>query len=310
MKAASLALLLCLSPFLMANAATAPAPVPVRAYKEGEKITYEITIERRHNGQLQLRERAVTEHKVVRLPDGKFGEEIRWKEASRSFVGGKSMNLAADIARLSGRHLHSLAPAVQAELPGNVSGDLVNLFTELNRAYFAIQGAAGHPALRKKGDHAKEGRDLFGNWSQGGNIGLDCFQREFELGGKDKKGNLTLLVRYVAPEKPCSEFRFEAPALATQVVKDRPNNYGTVDREPDGRWQAVWGNEEFAMKYELSPAGRLELATTQNVYRLRRRFGCNEKLEECTKGPDGKIESDFLMERKIRVRVLPSSPSP
>lgn len=295
--------------FLLLAGESFAAGVPAayhRAYQEGEKIRYETTIERRDSGKLFFTERALTEHTVVKLPQGGFAEEIRWKEASRKQANGETKDLAGGLTALDGRHLHTLsAPGAQMEMPRNVSGELINLFTELNRAYFALQGVAGSRGLSQKGDAIREGKDLFGNWSQGANTGLDCFQRSFEVGKTDAKGNLTLHVKYFAPPKPCAGYQFPFAFFGEPVYQGRPNNYGTINKGPDGRWEAVWGNEEFTMEYEVSKSGRLERASTQNPYHLRRRFGCNEKLEECVQGADGKVDSDFLMERSIRVRRIP-----
>jgi len=301
-KVASLALFFCVSPaWLAAQAPAAPAVFPMpanplhRQYREGETLVYSMT---GINESWHYTVRA--EGTVKKNNAGTYFEEFRWTDMTSD---GKPYTMAPEMADF--RQKLSLDPNVMPSLPNLAQVDprLIGPITDLMTFYVDLWLPAKLGVVKKPGDHFYLKLGTPSSWADGSHVLIGVSSIDFDMTLKSvdtSAGTATLEVKHVPPAKP----QIPLPGAWMQApVADSANNWVEVVKQPDGKFGASVGQEEFTVDLTVSLAdGKILAGTMDNVVETIQRTCDDQALTQCGAPVPHQIE------RKIEVEFEPAKP--
>lgn len=250
--------------------------LPLRRYREGEKLSYHM------KGTNRDRDRTVTyeveaEGTVKRDADGRYIEEYSWSK----FVSNGTA-VALDPAAANFRQTLSLEPNYPLSVP-DLSHviPLIGPITDLLTLY-ADMSVARNGQLAHVGDHYYLKHGTANSWADGSYVVLGQDSIDFDVtvaAVNTNEGTVTLRVRHVPPENP--QISFPADWMRTPVA-DTENNWVQVSKTPDGKYAAEVGKETFDVELRVSRAnGQILSASIDNPVEVLRRECADSMLKSC-----------------------------
>ncbi len=253
----------------------APANPLHRQYKDGDKLVYQM------KGVNEDWHYTIEADGVVKQDAaGKFFEEYQWTKME---TAGQPLPLAASAADF--RQRITLDPNENPSMPdlSKVDPKMIGPITDMMTFYVDLWLANKLGALRKAGDHFYFRNPMpASSWADGTRVlvGVSAIDFDMTLKAVDVAGGTALLeVKHVPPEKSALPVKAEW----TQVpVGTAPNNWMTVSKTPEGKFDAGVGEETFTDEITISLAdGHIVSATMDNPVKTIERVCEDEALTKC-----------------------------
>jgi hypothetical protein len=220
-------------------------------------------------------------------------EEVGW---SNLVVNGQPRPLPQQSADF--RQILSLSLDYNPKFPNlsKVTPMLIGPLTDLLTFYVDVRLAMQF-GLKKPGDHAYFKLGTPESWGNGTTDIIAEDSIDFDITFKSvnkRKQEAVILVRHVPPAAP--QVHLPADWMKTPV-RDTPNNWVEVEKEPDGKFRATVGKETFDVEAHLSLTdGHIISATLENVVDVMERQCSDAALTQY--GPAKK----YRIHRRIEIR--------
>jgi hypothetical protein len=289
------AIFVCAWPAVMSSQApSAPVNPLHRQYKEGESLVYQM------KGINEDWHYTAMVTSLVKN-DGRFYEELKWTGMES---GGQPLPLSASSAEFKQRL--TLDPGENPSMPdlSKVDPKMIGPVTDMMTFYVDLWLANKLGALKKAGDHFYFRNPMpASSWADGTRVlvGVSAIDFDMTLKAVDSAAGTALLeVKHVPPEKSALPVK----AAWMQVpVESAPNNWMTVSKTPDGKFDAGVGQETFTDEITISLAdGHIVSATMYNPVKTIERVCEDEALTKCG---DAK---PHLIVRKIEIAMQRGDP--
>jgi len=227
---------------------------------------------------------------------GRFFEEYQWEQMK---TGGQEIPLAASMADY--RQRLTLDPAENPSAPDltKVDPKAIGPITDLMTFYADLWLANKLGQLKKAGDHFYFRNPMpASSWADGTHVlvGMSAIDFDMTLKSVDAAaGTAVLEVKHVPPEKSALP---DKAAWMQVPVGTAPNNWMTVARSAEGKFDAGVGEETFTDEITISLAdGHILSATMDNPVKTIERVCEDEALTRCG---DAK---PHLIVRKIEIAL-------
>jgi hypothetical protein len=291
-QVATVCLLACAWPSVVGGQAPATKTDPLhRQYREGEKLVYRMT-GINENWHYEV----VASGVVKKDAAGRFFEEYQWEQMK---TGGQEIPLAASMADY--RQRLTLDPAENPSAPDltKVDPKAIGPITDLMTFYADLWLANKLGQLKKAGDHFYFRNPMpASSWADGTHVlvGMSAIDFDMTLKSVDAAaGTAVLEVKHVPPEKSALP---DKAAWMQVPVGTAPNNWMTVARSAEGKFDAGVGEETFTDEITISLAdGHIMSATMDNPVKTIERVCEDEALTRCG---DAK---PHLIVRKIEIAL-------
>jgi hypothetical protein len=274
-----------------------PQPNPLnRQYREGEKLVYHM------KGVNEAWHYEIDADAVVKKDAaGRFFEEFEWTHME---TAGQPQQLATSAGDF--RQRITLDPNENPSMPdlSKVDPKLIGPITDMMTFYVDLWLANKLGALKKAGDHFYFRNPMpASSWADGTRVlvGVSAIDFDMTLKAVDSAAGTALLeVKHVPPEKSALPVK----AAWMQVpVESAPNNWMTVSKTPEGKFDAGVGQETFTDEITISLAdGHIVSATMDNPVKTIERVCEDEALTKCG---DAK---PHLIVRKIEIAMQRGDP--
>jgi len=295
-------LIFCAAPFSLAAqapAASATTPTPAnplhRHYQDGETLVYKMT------GINENWHYTVRAQGTVKKNDrGVWFEEYRFTDMTSD---GKPYTMAP--AMTDFRQKLSLDPRFIPSLPdlSKVDPKFIGPITDLMTFYVDLWLPGMMGFVKKPGDHYYFKLGTPSSWADGTHVltGVSSIDFDFTFKSVDTAtGTATLEVKHVPPVKP----QIPLPGAWMQApVGDIANNWVEVVKQPDGKFGAAVGQENFTVDLVVSLAdGRILSGKMDNIVKTIHRTCDGQALTHCDAPVPHQIE------RKIEIALEPAKP--
>jgi hypothetical protein len=248
--------------------------LPIRRYREGEKLTYLMKAVN-ESWHYEIRADGV----VKRAADGSYFEEY-----ARSDLRSDGQKVTLSPTTMKFRQQLTLDPNHGVGLPNlsQIDPRLIGPVTDMLTFYVDVRLAAKSGKLTQAGDYAyvKFGTPV--SWADGTHVllGQSSIDFDFALKSIDRsKSAVTLVASHVPPETP----EVKLPALWMQKpVADTPNNWVMVQKTGGGKYLAAVGKETFEDEIVLSLSdGKILSATMDNTVQTVERECSDAAASQC-----------------------------
>jgi hypothetical protein len=257
------------------QAAPTSQPDPLhRQYHEGEKLVYHMKgVNESWHYEIEA------DGLVKKDAAGRFFEEYQWTHMQSE---GQPLALAtaADY-----RQRLTLDPEQNPSAPDltRVDPKMIGPVTDLMTFYADLWLANKLGALKKAGDHFYFRNPMpASSWADGSRVLLGESAIDFDMTLKavnPAQGTAVLEVKHVPPEKSALQTK---AAWLQEPVGARPNNWQTVQKTPEGKFDAGAGEETFTVEITISLAdGHIVSATMDNPVKTFERTCEDEALTRC-----------------------------
>lgn len=283
--------LCCLSAVTVAVSAIAQN-LPHRQYREGENLVY------RMDGVNENWHYTIEATGTVKKDSsGAFYEDYQWSNMKSD---GQPVDLGAGTAALHQRL--SLDPDQNPAIPdlSKVDPKTIGPITDLMTFYVDLWLAVKTGQVTHAGDHFYVPNGTPQSWADGSNVLLGQSAVDFDITLKsvDAAAQTALVdVRHVPPPKST----IKQPASWMQTpVGDKPNNWVSVQKGRDGKFEAGIGEETFDVELTVSlKDGRILNASMDNTVKTSERTCEDEGLTKCTE------PKPHTITRKISIGLMP-----
>jgi len=273
-ETAAACLMVCVWPLMMiGQTPIAPANPLHRQYKDGDKLVYQMkAVNENWNYSI------MAEGVVKKDASGKFFEEYQWTHME---TAGQPMQSAAG----DFRQRLTLDPDQNPSAPDltKVDPKLIGPITDMMTFYVDLWLPNKLGVLKKAGDHFYFRNPMPpSSWADGTRVlvGESAIDFDMTLKAVDTASGTALLeVKHVPPEKSTLP---EKAAWMQVPVGTAPNNWMTVAKTPEGKFEAGVGEETFLVEITISLAdGRILSATLDNPVKTIARTCDDEALTKC-----------------------------
>jgi hypothetical protein len=272
-----------------------PANPLHRQYQDGETLAYKMT-GMNENWNYTVR----AEGTVKKNDKGRYVEEYRWTDMTSD---GKPYTMAPSMTDF--RQKVSLDSGVIPSMPdlSKVDPKFIGPITDMMTFYVDLWLPAMMGSVKKPGDHYYFKLGTPSSWADGTHVvvGVSSIDFDFTLKSIDTvAGTATLEVKHVPPVKP----QIPTPGAWMQTpVADTANNWVEVVKQPDGKFQASVGQENFTVDLTVSLAdGKILTGKMDNIVKTTERNCDDQALTQCTAPVPHQIE------RKIEIALEPAKP--
>ncbi len=266
----------CLSVvFVTASIAAAAQNLPHRQYHEGETLVYRMT------GVNENWHYTIDASGVVRKDaSGAFFEDFQW---SHMVSDGQPIDLGPGTAALHQRL--TLDPDQNPTMPdlSKVDPKTIGPITDFMTFYVDLWLALKTGQVTKAGDHFYMPNGTPQSWADGAYALLGQSSIDFDMTLKSVDGaaqTAVLEVRHVPPAK--STIKQPASWMQTRVG-DKPNNWVSVRKVGDGKFEAGIGEETFDVELTVSlKDGKILSGSMDNTVKTVERSCEDEALTKCS----------------------------
>ena len=262
-----------------------------RQYREGETLVYRMTGVN-ENWHYTIEAKGVVKKDAA----GAFYEDYQWSHMTSE---GNPLELGAGTTALHQRL--SLDPGQNPTVPdlSKVDPKTIGPITDFMTFYSDLWLAIKTGQLAKAADHFYVPYGVPSSWADGNYVLLGQSSVDFDLTLKSvnqSEQTAVLVARHVPPAKSM----IKQPASWMQApVGDKPNNWVSVQKGQDGKFEAGVGEETFDVELTVSlKDGKILSGQMDNVVKTVERTCEDEALTKCSE------PKPHTIERKIGIVLV------
>ena len=265
-----------------------------RKYQPGDQYRYRLTTNVEQNGKWQSKIIAVCELKVVTDSSRIPYDEVRW--ISKKVITAKDTTDFTKEAQEVPPYRISLHPKGRLDIPTLSVAGMTGEITDFNTFFVAVSLKLGISNLKGTGDQHTGKEPVKGDFSNGKDIlkGNDCLITQVGITAINQQ-YIELKSSFLPPATNC--FDYLTTDLSQPVVADSSNNFQMVRSSDPGKVNILFGREFFIIDSRIQRKdGKIKQATMDNQLKLKLKFNCDERYENCQATMPFSIVRHLLLE--------------